>query len=251
MNQKAAPSVGKKALQYTVVLTGICLVCTAGVAVLYVMSKARIAQNAASTFRDKLQEVLGDAKDPQPLGAEEADPLAGVYVARTENVARYAATGAAQGYQSQVTVLVSVDAASGGAAVGDDPVIYRLAVFDSKETPGLGEEIKKVQSDTTLWGMFLGEGGDTSRRPAFQEQFSGKKLSDLVVDAKISGRIVPITGATITSRATTNAARLAVQRIIEKTQEMQGKAVSKEGNEKPDCKTAATPQTGSGKTGPK
>jgi Na+-translocating ferredoxin:NAD+ oxidoreductase RnfG subunit len=251
MNQKAAPSVGKKVVQYAVVLTGICLVCTAGVAILYVMSKARIAQNAASTFRGKLKDVLGDAQDPQPLGAAEADPLDDVNVARTENGVRYAATGAAQGYQSQVSVLVSVDAPSAEASLGDDPTIYRLVVLDSKETPGLGEEIRKVQSDTTLWGMFLGKGGDTSRRPAFQEQFSGKKLSDLVVDAKDSNRIVPITGATITSRATTNAARLAVQRIIQKTQEMHGKAASKEGNEKPDSQTAATCQGGSGKAGSK
>ena len=152
-----------------------------------------------------LAEVLEEADGypavgDYPEGAKEEDK---VYMNETSSGILYAAMGVAQGYQSQIKVLVSVAAPGSRTPVGDDPVIHRMAVVESTETPGLGENIKAVEKDVSVWGAMAGE-KPTPQRPWFQEQFSGKRLSDLVVEKRPgTDRIAAVTGATITSRAAT------------------------------------------------
>jgi Na+-translocating ferredoxin:NAD+ oxidoreductase RnfG subunit len=210
MTDQPKSDLGRKLATYVAVLTGICLVSAAGVSALYTVSIERIRANAKKSFNESLALVMGEATDTRPInpGAAETEI---VYAGRLpDGRTRYAALGSAQGYQSRIVVLVSVD-----GPVGADPVINAVAVVSSGETPGLGEDIHKVEADVTLWGAIIGAGNGEQRRPAFQEQFSGKKLSDLKV-RKGAGPdgIIPITGATISSRAVTNAARQGVERII-------------------------------------
>ena len=86
----------------------------------------------------------------------------------------------------------------------------------------LGEKIRDVEKDVSIWGAIAGQ-KSTPGRPWFQEQFSNKRLSDLVVEKrKDSEKIAALTGATITSEATTEAVRIAVKRIIERSAEVYG-----------------------------
>jgi Na+-translocating ferredoxin:NAD+ oxidoreductase RnfG subunit len=134
----------------------------------------------------------------------------------------YAGMGAAQGYSSEIKVLVSVRAEEAGRPLGDDPVIHRMAVVSSQETPGLGENINLVEKDVSVWGAVAGE-KSTPGRPWFQEQFSGKRLSDLIVETtRETDKVAAVTGATISSTAATEATRRAVNRIIERTREVYG-----------------------------
>ena len=95
--------------------------------------------------------------------------------------------GSAQGYQSLVKVLVSVKADAPDTPLGKDPVIHRMAIVSSQETPGLGENAKAVQQDVSFWAALSGARSKATR-PWFQEQFSDKSLSDLVVVKKKGDR---------------------------------------------------------------
>jgi len=218
MTENQTQSIGRKIVAYAAVLVGVCLVSGAGVSLVFVSNRDRIAENDRKAFNMKLAEVLYDAEDPEPI---EKTPLAEdtVYMARMASGVRYVAMGSAQGYQSKVTVLASLDAPSDRAPVQEDPVLYRVAVVSSGETPGLGENIHAVEADVSLWGALAGQrGSGGEKRPQFQAQFSGKRLSDLVVEKQAgTDKILPVTGATITSTAVTEAVRQAVQRIIETT----------------------------------
>jgi RnfABCDGE-type electron transport complex G subunit len=123
----------------------------------------------------------------------------------------YVAIGAAQGYSSRIRVMV-------GAR--PDMSIRGIRILYAAETPGLGEKVKEVRSDRTLWRA-AGEvahltkpapAGETA--PWFQAQFAGKTIDKLVVvkDAGAEG-IQAITAATVTSQAVTNAARSALDMI--------------------------------------
>jgi len=226
------PRLKRKLLTYAAILMGVCLVSALALSSLFVLSRDSIRENEEAAFREKLTDVLGDAENPRGI-IEYADtvPLEDrVYVADLPTRVRYAAMGSAQGYQSVIRVLLSLDAPRAREPVEGDPRIVRLSVVSSGETPGLGENIHKVPAEDSLWGAAwkaVGGGEPASgekRRPAFQEQFSGKRLSDLVIMDKApdGAGMVPITGATITSRAVVKAARRAVERIIEQTSETYG-----------------------------
>ena len=227
MRENANTNLRGKIIRYALVLMGVCLASGLGVSLLFVSARDRIRDNEVKAFQQKLADVLGEDGDATPVGKypEGTGAMDMIYVVEAGMAARYAATGSEQGYQSVITVLVSVDAPAARTPVGDDPRLYRLAVVSSGETPGLGENVNQVEADVSLWGALAGQGGGPGekKRPAFQEQFSGKRLSDLVVDKQAgTDKIYPVTGATITSTAVTGAARNAVERIIEKTRELYG-----------------------------
>ena len=226
MSEQPSSEFRKRIVRYAAVLTGVCVVSGGVLAALYDQTRHLIAANAAKTFQHELSMALGDATNPQKLGGDAGEsPEEMIYVARTASGVRYVATGSAQGYQSRIVVLAAVDAEP-EKPVEDNPLIYRVAVVSSAETPGLGERIKEVALDVSLWAVLAGR-ADTSKaaeaRPWFQEQFSlrGKRLNDLVVvKSDKEGGIIAVTGATITSKAVTEAARQAVQHIIVRTRKL-------------------------------
>ncbi|MFO7958514.1 MAG: FMN-binding protein [Candidatus Brocadiia bacterium] len=224
MNGQRNPKEGRKLIQAVIVLTLICLGSGLGVGLLYHSQRDDIEANERSVFQSALAQVLGEADEYPTVGEYDAsvDAEQKVYMRRMDSGALYAAMGSAQGYQSEVRVLVSVEAESPGRPVGDDPLIHRMAVVSSQETPGLGEQIKSVEQDVSVWGAVAGQRSEP-KRPWFQEQFSGKRLSDLVVERTAeTDKIAALSGATITSEAATEAARKAVNTIIERTADVYG-----------------------------
>jgi Na+-translocating ferredoxin:NAD+ oxidoreductase RnfG subunit len=214
-----------KVIRYATVLTLVCLASGAGISLLYVLNIDKIEANERKAFEAKLATVLSDAIDPQPLGEEKDSPQTGqIFVADIPSGGvRYVASGKARGYQSEIEVLVAVDADEANTPLTENPKIFRMVVLSSAETPGLGENINAIQQDTSLWGALLGRGSeDQDRHPAFQAQFSGKRLDALKIDTKTEGGIIPVTGATITSKATTLATRRAVEKIIAATNDIYG-----------------------------
>jgi Na+-translocating ferredoxin:NAD+ oxidoreductase RnfG subunit len=121
----------------------------------------------------------------------------------------YTAVGIGFGYEGDIVVVVSVKANVAEAPVAADPVIEAMEILSCNDTPEFGDRVFEVL-----------EGAD---RPWFQDQFSGKRLSDLVLDMDPeTDRVAAITGATITSEGAVEATRLAVQRIIDRTGEAYG-----------------------------
>lgn len=212
-------------LRGVLVLAAICLASGLGVGLLYVNMKSDILANERQVFENRLRVVLGRGREYQPVGAYPEGSLDArkIYAAKTGDGVLYAATGSAQGYQSEVTVLVSVRAERAGKPVREDATIHRLAVVSSQETPGLGENVNAVKPTVSIWGALSGGGAEEQQRPWFQEQFEGKTLEQLTLEPGREGEnIEAMTGATITSRATTKAAREAFRRIMNKTEQLYG-----------------------------
>jgi Na+-translocating ferredoxin:NAD+ oxidoreductase RnfG subunit len=271
MTNNESSDILKRVLWYGAVLTAVCLVSGAALATLYTATRDLIALNRVKAFMTTLETAMGGVEDlqvvvpwprqrPVPEGAEvvgaageaaryvqlnretfrdrfqQINVAEALFIGSTDGGARYVARGSEPGYQSEVVVLVAVDAEP-RQPVAEDPVIYRMAVVSSEETPGLGENIKSVEKDVSLWAaltrVFTGGGLPAQeKRPWFQGQFSGKRLSDLVVQKRADTEMIrPITGATITSKAATAAARQAAQRIIETTAALYGEAGSTPGTQ--------------------
>ncbi len=205
------------------VLAAICLASGLGLGLLYSHMKEDIEDNRRQAFLDTLGVVLPGAETDDTVGTYADGSLEDrVYAKQTSEGLLYAAMGSAQGYQSQVKVLVSVKGEAPEQPLGDNPKIHRMAVVSSQETPGLGQQIQAVEKSVSVWAAAAGHEQEP-KRPWFQEQFSGKRLEDLVVEKQEdTDKIAALTGATITSRAATEATRKAVQKIINRTRKVYG-----------------------------
>ena len=113
----------------------------------------------------------------------------------------YLVKGAAAGYSSTIEVLVGV---------GKDAAVKGVAILNQKETPGLGTRIEEVKSDNTWFRIIAGtaslgrQPGDPDPVPWYTEQYRGKKGAEVRLKES-GGTIDAITGATISSRAVSEA----------------------------------------------
>ena len=220
------PTFKQKLIRATVVLTIICLASGGILGTLFALAKDTIEQKQKKVFNDTLKTALGDFDEKEAVGSykEGTRPQDKVWAIHRDSTTRYAGMGEAQGYQSTVRVLVSVEVEGKNKPVGDNPEILRVAVLPTQETPGLGENIHKVEKDVSLWAALTGaESKVGEKRPSFQAQFSGLTLSDIPKNpGEGLGEVKPVTGATITSTAVVRATRRALERVVEKTQKAYG-----------------------------
>lgn len=97
----------------------------------------------------------------------------------SDQVVGYVIETRGRGYSSEIVTIVGIDTAFN---------VVKIYIMSQAETPGLGT--KAVES----------KGG---KEPPFQAQFAGKNLDEIRLD-KDGGKLVSLTGATITSRAVVN-----------------------------------------------
>jgi electron transport complex protein RnfG len=109
-----------------------------------------------------------------------------MYAAKTEGAEiGYVVEGFGKGYSSYINVFTAVD---------KDFIVQKIDILHHAETPGLGDEIE--QDD-------------------FINQYQGKSVDHLVVIKGVTDTdIEAITGATISSRAVTEAVREGVKTLI-------------------------------------
>lgn len=206
----------KDIAKLALLLTVVCMLNGLALGIVYNGTKAAIDRSAEAHYTASLKQVLPRAvrfserkvlslPDGRTIGYCEGYSESG-------ELAGYAIEGQRQGYQSLLRVLVGIDPCG---------VIEGVNVFQQAETPGLGARVAEAESGETLWSRIAGLygggkalGGET--RPWFQEQFEGLRSGDLrLLGASESGKGVhAITGATITSRAVTDAVRDAVSLFI-------------------------------------
>ena len=207
-----------KRITYPIIITLICLVAAAGLALTFAKTKDRIAESQQAELLEGLDAVLPAGKasiDERPLkGVAAAKPKDDekLYIARDADGAALAtaAIGEAQGYSSKVRVLVGLT---------PEGEIIAIRILSQQETPGLGERTKEVPPTKTLWqaiaGIFTGGAEEPEREPPFQEQFRGKTSEqlELTKDARDTENILQLTGATITSQAVVDAVKNAIATI--------------------------------------
>jgi len=194
----------RSALKFVVILGAVCIVMGSGAAVLYGLWQDRIAAREAATRQAAIQTVTpeGTTVDPENPVAGKAGTESAVYAARDDTGKRvaYVAAGAAQGYASTVRVMV------GAKPAGDALAIHKVVVTAQAETPGLGAKVAERRSNYTLWQKLFGADEPETVFNPFLDRFQGKQRAE-VADVQA------ITAATITSSATKEAVREALERI--------------------------------------
>lgn len=191
----------KEILRLCVVLTVIGAVCAAVMAFVDGKTKGPIEKNRAGEKMDAVKVVMPPSdndieKDAVTLDDGGTDFI--VYRGTKDGVATGAAfvVIAPDGYSGDIEILVGVDTAG---------VVTGVKVLKHLETPGLGAKIET---------------------PEFNGQFVGKSVANPPSweVTKDGGTFVPITGATISSRAVTHAIARGLGLVAAHTAEVFGGA---------------------------
>lgn len=166
----------KEVVKPAIVLLIIAGVAAALLGVVSEVTKAPIAAQAEKTLNEGMMAVMPDAGGFEEItDAEKTGTIQNIYKADNGG---FVITTAPGGFGGAVNTMVGI---------GADGVITGLRVTGHSETPGLGAK---------------------ATDPSFYEQFAGK--SGTVTVTKDGGEIVPITSATITSRAVCSGAQEAL-----------------------------------------
>ena len=203
-------------LKLCVFLALLCLVSGFCLGLVYDITKQPIEETKQNILRNSLTIVLPQADHfSEEKVKKMADGRKLIYYDGCSSggkVIGYAIIGEKQGYQSLIRVLVGI------TPQGD---IQGIDVLEQAETPGLGALIDEVKVDDTLWSRIalLFEGRKEQSRPQrpwFQEQYDGLTVNDLrVIKPPYKGKgIHALTGATITSRALTDAVKDAIEQFV-------------------------------------
>ncbi len=136
-------------------------------------------QQRSKDFQLSLQELIPSATSFQHVSANSSVFYKALGPNKT--LKGYIIPVSAKGYSSTIEMIVAIDSKK---------VIQGFKILSQQETPGLGTRICEIRS------------GD--KKPWFQVQFIGKKPGELMLK-KEKGTIDAITGATISSKAVTNA----------------------------------------------
>lgn len=116
-----------------------------------------------------------------------------------KNINGYAFINSAKGYGGDVVVMTGIDTSY---------KITGVNIISHTETPGLGSKINEVASSDTIFSLLMGKGKkEQDNTPWFCRRFFGKKQGQLFVG---SGGIDAITGATISSKAVTDAVKIGI-----------------------------------------
>lgn len=168
----------------TVVLLAICVVVTLALSSTNLLTRGPIAKITAENNKKAMQKVLeAESYTEQTLTVDGEDYTYNV-AANGEETVGYIFISAAKGYGGNVSVMT---------AINPDGSVKAVEILDvSNETPGLGQNATK---------------------PGFYEQFIGKSGETSVVKNGAiaeNGEVDALTGATITSKAVSNAVNEAI-----------------------------------------
>ena len=171
-------------LNMVLCLFTVCLVCSAVLAGVYVLTAAPIAETNARLLRESIGAVL-------PEGGELSEPMESTLNGQTyevyvltddEKVVAYAVKSTVVGFGGPLTLMVGLT---------PDGVVYNTSVLSHSETPGLGAKCNTDEKFMAQW-----KGFDPS--------------SKILSVKKDGGDVDAITASTITSRAYTQAVANAV-----------------------------------------
>lgn len=165
----------KDFIRPTLVLLIICVVAGTVLSLIYTQTAPLIAENKLKAEGEARRLVLPDADFFYPV-SDSSTVLYYEGFSADSALVGYVFSCVQYGYSSDVKTIVGLT---------PDLMIQAITVVSQSETPGLGANCTK---------------------PDFTAQFSGKNPADIYVD-KDGGDIQSLTGATITTRAVTNAIR--------------------------------------------
>lgn len=164
----------------SLILLVVCSIAAGSLAFVYKVTKSRIEKQKESEKMEALEEVMPDAT------RFDTDTVPNRWVAyKGEQKIGLAIETSVQGYSGPIRLIIGVD---------KNKKITKVRIIEQNETPGLGAKIKEKN---------------------FLNQFKGKCEFEIILkkDNPQNGKIDAISGATISSRAVTNAIREAMKSV--------------------------------------
>ncbi len=179
----------KEILIPTVSLFVICLCVTALLAVTNAVTKDAIAYQQELSAAESRQAVCPDAVDFEKVEYDVQGVECYKALDESGNLIGYAISSASRGYGGDVKVMTGINA--------EDGSVIAINVYDnSGETPGLGVNTSGEKFTSQFVGLSSGTGVTVDKD-------AGKNPDSVAVDS--------VTGATISSRAVTNAVNQAFE----------------------------------------
>ncbi|MFH1189817.1 MAG: RnfABCDGE type electron transport complex subunit G [Candidatus Omnitrophota bacterium] len=182
--EKARPM--SRIAKFGIILGAICLAATLVLAFTYEVTKPIIAAEMAREEQEALKVIMPEADSFSPATAGEME----YFEARKgSSLIGYCLKITGSGYGGYMRIIAGIDTLG---------VIKGLKILEHQETPGLGSKINETRPGES--------------EPYFLRQFKGKNARAV----KVKSNIDAITGATISSKAVTDAVNKAVTEFLEK-----------------------------------
>jgi len=172
--------------KFGLILGIICLIATLVLALTYEVTRPKIIEQLRQEEQAALKKIIPDADS---FELKTLDGVEYFEAMKGSDLIGYCLKVTGSGYSGYMRIIVGID---------PNGVIRGVSVLEHQETPGLGSKITEVRPDET--------------EPWFLKQFKGKSAKAVAVKKNIDA----ITGATISSKAVTDAIRDAVDIFLKK-----------------------------------
>ena len=173
-------------VKFGLVLGVICLAATLVLAVTYEVTKPKIEEQLKTEEQNALRSIIPSADS---FSEKALDGIEYFEALKGKTVVGYCVRVAGSGYNGYIRMIAGVDL---------NGTIQGVAVLEHSETPGLGAKINEIRPGES--------------EPWFLKQFKGKSAGTLAIKKDIDA----ITGATISSKAVTDAIRKTVDDLFGK-----------------------------------
>jgi electron transport complex protein RnfG len=173
-------------VRFGLILGAICLIATLVLAVTYEVTRPKIEAELKREEEAALKEIIADADS---FEAKSAGGIDYFEAKKGDSIVGYCIKTTANGYNGFLRMIVGIT---------PDGIIKGVRVLEHQETPGLGARINEVRP---------GE-----KEPWFLKQFVGKPGRTVTAKKDVDA----ITGATISSKAVSDAVNKSVAEFLEK-----------------------------------
>lgn len=172
--------------KFGIILGAICLIATLVLAVTYEITKPKIDQELKREEQNALRTIIPQADS---FNEKSLDGIEYFEALKGKTLVGYCIRITASGYNGYIRLITGINT---------EGIIEGVEILEHYETPGLGAKINEVKQ---------GE-----KEPYFLRQFKGKPATSIEVKKNIDA----ITGATVSSKAVTDAVNRAVTEFLNK-----------------------------------
>jgi len=173
-------------VKFGLILGVICLAATLVLAVTYEVTRPKIEEQLKKEEQNALRSIMPSADSFSQKAKDEIEYFEAL---KGKTVVGYCVRVIGSGYSGYIRMMAGVDL---------NGTIEGVAILEHSETPGLGAKINEIRRGES--------------EPWFLKQFRGKSAGAIAVKKDIDA----ITGATISSRAVTDAIRKTVDDLLSK-----------------------------------
>lgn len=174
----------KEMTGFAITLGITCIAATGLLAGMNMITAPTIEAQARKDLETSLMEIMPGGKDFEPVEKNGAVLYYKVYDSNHKFIGTAFKTNQ-KGYSSVIETIAGMDL---------EGKITAIKIINQNETPGLGTKVTEINNSIGILDFLAGKRQDTTVKPWFQAQFSGRTIADL-------DDIQAITGATISSRA--------------------------------------------------